>query len=60
MERSCTAKAIAADALFRMNDAALCDFMTRHRLPGGNYELPVDDWEKLSEADRLHLAERLK
>ncbi|KAF6789679.1 hypothetical protein CSOJ01_14735 [Colletotrichum sojae] len=43
-----------------MNDEALCDFMTRHRLPGGNYELPVDDWEKLSEADRLHLAERLK
>ncbi|KAK1656691.1 hypothetical protein BDP55DRAFT_568834 [Colletotrichum godetiae] len=43
-----------------MNDEQFRDFMARHYIPGGNYELPVDDWETLPVADRLRLGERLK
>ncbi|KAF0318440.1 hypothetical protein GQ607_014358, partial [Colletotrichum asianum] len=51
--------AISAESLCNMNDDQLSAFMARHHTPGGNYELPVDDWETLSVSDRLRLAERL-
>ncbi|KAJ4321052.1 hypothetical protein N0V84_005519 [Fusarium piperis] len=43
-----------------MNDAELAQFMQKHRLPDGDYYLPVDGWEKLSKDERSRLAERLE
>lgn len=60
MDHGSTMVAVTADALCNMDDEQLRDFMARHYIPGGNYELPVDDWETLPVADRLRLGERLK
>ncbi|KAK1471432.1 hypothetical protein CCUS01_05913 [Colletotrichum cuscutae] len=60
MDHGSTLVAVTADALCNMDDEQLRDFMARHYIPGGNYELPVDDWETLPIADRLRLGERLK
>ncbi|KAG5786714.1 hypothetical protein H9Q69_014208 [Fusarium xylarioides] len=43
-----------------MSDAELAQFMQRHRLPGGDYDLPVNGWDKLSKDERSRLAERLE
>ncbi|KAK0368126.1 hypothetical protein CLIM01_14519 [Colletotrichum limetticola] len=43
-----------------MNDAELAQFMQQHRLPDGNYDLPVDGWDELSREDRSLFAERLE
>ncbi|KAI9163526.1 hypothetical protein HJFPF1_05143 [Paramyrothecium foliicola] len=43
-----------------MSDAELTQFMQKHRLPNGDYDLPVDGWERLSEPERSRLAERLE
>ncbi|KAK2743007.1 hypothetical protein CKAH01_18422 [Colletotrichum kahawae] len=34
--------------------------MQKHRLPSGDYDLPVDGWDTLSRDDRSRLAERLE
>ncbi|KAJ5009401.1 hypothetical protein K4K57_008860 [Colletotrichum sp. SAR 10_99] len=43
-----------------MSDAELAHFMKKHRLPSGDYDLPVDGWDKLSRDDRSRLAGRLE
>lgn len=43
-----------------MSDAELAQFMQRHRLPNGDYDLPVDGWHRLSKDERGRLAERLE
>ncbi|KAF5018844.1 hypothetical protein F66182_9173 [Fusarium sp. NRRL 66182] len=43
-----------------MDDVELAQFIRRHRLPSGNYDLPVAGWDELSEKERSHLAERLE
>ncbi|KAJ2897766.1 hypothetical protein MKZ38_004389 [Zalerion maritima] len=43
-----------------MNDAELAQFMQKHRLPDGDYDLPVHGWDKLSRDERSRLAERLE
>lgn len=43
-----------------MKDAQLAQFMQKHRLPDGNYHLPIDGWEKLSKDKRSRLAARLE
>ncbi|KPA35207.1 ankyrin unc44 [Fusarium langsethiae] len=43
-----------------ISDAELVQFMQQHRLPYGDYDLPVDGWERLSEDERSRLAERLE
>jgi hypothetical protein len=43
-----------------MSDEQLMQFMKEHRDTKGNYTLPVDGWEKLSEDQRERLASRLK
>ncbi|KAF5024769.1 hypothetical protein F66182_3147 [Fusarium sp. NRRL 66182] len=43
-----------------MSDAELAQFIQEHRLPGGDYDLPVDGWDKLSKEERSRLAERLE
>ncbi|KAG5748613.1 hypothetical protein H9Q70_008726 [Fusarium xylarioides] len=43
-----------------MNDAELAQFMQKHRLPDGDYDLPVDGWDRLSKDERSRLAERLE
>ncbi|KAM3552359.1 hypothetical protein MY1884_007246 [Beauveria asiatica] len=42
-----------------MNDAELAKFMQGHRLPDGDYDLPVEGWDKLSKDERSRLAQRL-
>lgn len=43
-----------------MDDSELHLFMGEHRRPNGDYELPVDGWDRLSTEERSRLAERLK
>ncbi|KAG5769707.1 hypothetical protein H9Q72_003112 [Fusarium xylarioides] len=43
-----------------MSDAELAHFIQTHRLPDGDYDLPVDGWDKLSKEERSRLAERLE
>lgn len=51
---------LSVDEVAAMSDAALGQFMTKHRHPDGHYELPIDGWDKLSKDERDRLAERLK
>ncbi|KAJ4308529.1 hypothetical protein N0V84_012047 [Fusarium piperis] len=46
--------------LIAMSDEELMQFMKEHRDAEGNYNLPVDGWEKLSKDQRDCLASRLK
>ncbi|CVL09348.1 uncharacterized protein FMAN_15506 [Fusarium mangiferae] len=55
-----TAAIVSVDEVAVMNDAELAQFMQKHRLPGGDYDLPVDGWDKLSKGERSRLAERLE
>ncbi|KID77658.1 hypothetical protein MAJ_11488, partial [Metarhizium majus ARSEF 297] len=48
------------DDLFTLSDGQLGEFMEEHRRPNGSFELPVDGWNKLSQRERDHLAERLR
>ncbi|KAK4070040.1 hypothetical protein Purlil1_13558 [Purpureocillium lilacinum] len=43
-----------------LNDAELAQFMQKHRSHNGDFDLPVDGWDKLSMLGRNQLAERLK
>ncbi|KID86448.1 hypothetical protein MGU_06260 [Metarhizium guizhouense ARSEF 977] len=51
---------VSVGEVFAMNDAELAEFMQRHRRPNGDYQLPVDGWDKLSKDERSRLAERLE
>lgn len=42
-----------------MSDATLGAFMLENRGPDGNFDLPIDGWDKLSKDERALLAERL-
>ena len=54
-----TAPRFSVDDIAAMSDAALAGFMEKNRRPHGAYELPVDDWDKLSKDERKILADRL-
>ncbi|KAJ8124649.1 hypothetical protein O1611_g8990 [Lasiodiplodia mahajangana] len=43
-----------------MSDIELTQFMEQNRAANGNFELPVDDWDKLSNEERSCLAGRLQ
>ncbi|UPK90899.1 hypothetical protein LCI18_001834 [Fusarium solani-melongenae] len=45
--------------LIAMSDEQLCHFMKEHRDANGDYNLPVDGWNKLSADERERLATRL-
>ncbi|KAI2618211.1 hypothetical protein GGR54DRAFT_640779 [Hypoxylon sp. NC1633] len=51
---------LSVDQIATMSDADLGLFIKTHHRPDGNYELPIDGWEKLSKDERNRLAERLK
>jgi hypothetical protein len=52
--------AVSVGEVAAISDAELVQFMQKHRLPHGDYDLPVDGWERLSEDERSRLAERLE
>ncbi|KAL2877654.1 hypothetical protein SGCOL_006991 [Colletotrichum sp. CLE4] len=54
-----TARVFVVDIAI-MSDAELAHFMQKHRLPNGDYDLPVDGWDELSRDDRSRLAGRLE
>ncbi|KAI3532306.1 hypothetical protein CABS02_13891 [Colletotrichum abscissum] len=43
-----------------MDDAELAQFMQKHHLPDGDYDLPIDGWGELSTDERGCLAVRLE
>ncbi|KAJ4230716.1 hypothetical protein NW757_013981 [Fusarium falciforme] len=51
---------VSVSEVAAMSDAELAQFMQKHRLPNGDYDLPVDGWERLSKDERSRLAERLE
>ncbi|RBA11761.1 hypothetical protein FPRO05_14263 [Fusarium proliferatum] len=51
---------ISVGKVAAMSDAELAQFMQRHRLPDGGYDLPVDGWDELSLGERSRFAERLE
>lgn len=42
-----------------LDDAQLAQFMVVHRRPSGDFELPIEGWDKLAREERARLAERL-
>ena len=50
----------SVDDIANLSDAQLAKFMQDHRLHNGDFDLPVDGWDKLSGHDRNQLADRLK
>ena len=54
-----TTPRLSVDDIAVMSDAALAGFMEKNHRPHGVYELPVDDWDKLSKDERKSLADRL-
>ncbi|KID85143.1 ankyrin 2,3/unc44, partial [Metarhizium majus ARSEF 297] len=51
---------LTVDDIAAFSDSELAEFMKKHRRPNGDFDLPVDGWDKLSKDDRNQLAERLK
>ncbi|KAF4416017.1 ankyrin 2,3/unc44 [Fusarium austroafricanum] len=43
-----------------MSDAELTQFMQKHRLSNGDYDFPVNGWERLPKDERSYLAEMLE
>ncbi|KAJ6439222.1 MFS general substrate transporter [Purpureocillium lavendulum] len=43
-----------------LSDGQLAQFMQKHRSHNGDFNLPVDGWDKLSKDERNQLAERLQ
>ncbi|KJZ69501.1 hypothetical protein HIM_11098 [Hirsutella minnesotensis 3608] len=54
-----TAATLSVDDITALSDAQFTRFLTEHRRPDGNFELPVDGWDKLTKDERNHLADRL-
>lgn len=50
----------SVDDIFTFSDAQLAQFMQHHRRQNGDFNLPIDGWDKLSMHGRQQLAERLK
>lgn len=48
------------DDITTLSDAQLAQLMEKHRRPNGDFELPADGWDKLTNEDRSHLAQRLQ
>ena len=55
-----TTATLSMDDITTLSDAQLAQLMEEHRRPNGNFELPVDGWDKLTKEERNHLAERLR
>lgn len=53
-------KTVSVGQVAAMDDAELAQFLQSHRLPNGDYILPVDGWERLSKDERGRLAARLE
>lgn len=58
--REGTPVTVPVSELMAMSDEQLCQFMKEHRGTNGDYDLPVDGWDKLSKDERERLASRLK
>ncbi|POR35149.1 Uncharacterized protein TPAR_04654 [Tolypocladium paradoxum] len=54
-----TTAILSVDGIATLSDAQLAQLMEQHHRPNGNFELPVDGWDKLTKEERNHLAERL-
>ena len=54
-----TPAALLVGDIANLGDAQLARFMVEHRNPNGDFELPVDGWDKLAKKERECLAERL-
>ncbi|KJZ79925.1 hypothetical protein HIM_00639 [Hirsutella minnesotensis 3608] len=59
-DREATIATLSVGDIAALTDAQLAQFMQKHRSHTGDYNLPVDGWDKLSTHDRSQLAERLK
>lgn len=51
---------LSMDDITTLSDAQLAQLMEKHRRPNGDFELPADGWDKLTNEDRSHLAQRLQ
>ncbi|KAH7019654.1 hypothetical protein EDB80DRAFT_887294 [Ilyonectria destructans] len=54
------AATLSVDDIAGMSDAELAQFMEKHRCPDGDYDLPIDGWDKRSKDERNELAGQLK
>ncbi|PNY27815.1 Uncharacterized protein TCAP_02250 [Tolypocladium capitatum] len=54
-----TTATLSVDGIATLSDAQLAQLMEQHHRPNGDFELPVDGWDKLTREERNHLAERL-
>jgi hypothetical protein len=50
---------LSVDDIAAMSDAALAAFMEKNRRADGVFQLPIDDWDRLTKDERNSLAERL-
>lgn len=50
---------LSVNDIVALSDTALAGFIKKNRGPKGDFELPVDGWDKLSKNERASLAERL-
>lgn len=55
-----TTSQLSVHEISALSDSELAQFMKKHRTANGDFALPVDGWDKLSEDERNRLAERLK
>ncbi|UNI16685.1 hypothetical protein JDV02_003099 [Purpureocillium takamizusanense] len=55
-----TTETLSVHEIAALTDAQLAQFMLKHRRRDGDFDLPIDGWDKLSTHDRKLLAERLK
>ncbi|KND91710.1 hypothetical protein TOPH_03815 [Tolypocladium ophioglossoides CBS 100239] len=58
--RQMTNATLSVGEVAAFSDEQLAQFMQNHRRHNGDFDLPVDGWDKLSMHDRHQLAERLK
>ncbi|KJZ76552.1 hypothetical protein HIM_03888 [Hirsutella minnesotensis 3608] len=55
-----SAATVSVQTLIAFNDAELAQFMEKHRHPNGDFQLPVDGWDRITKEEQDSLAERLK
>lgn len=51
---------MTVDYISALSDAQLGEFMKKHRRADDSFELPIDDWDRLSQEERDRLAHRLQ
>ncbi|KHN95004.1 uncharacterized protein MAM_07231 [Metarhizium album ARSEF 1941] len=56
---SCS-RSMTVDDVSALSDSQLGEFMKKHRRPDGSFEIPIDDWDRLSKEERDRLAQRLQ